>query len=259
MTREERKRALALEKVIGIYYSKWLTTSAIMKVMILVLIFMDTAMIIAFWMINEIFNVSMAIFADSWLLAIFLLVGSDSSQIGDNASSMTLYDNANPALGGSMFTGKFLCALPYKSKDILNLRLINFEKELAAFTLLTVAVQIAILIAGSAGLDTYGGVIGAAVLISFIIQTIALVIKLSRIKQGLYLIVGTLCGACGVFIGGFIPDSAEEAAEMESTLSFLSVFSGVSGIVIVIVFAVVLAAAGEFYLKRKNNVSWNLY
>ena len=258
MTREERKRALALEKVIGIYYYKWLSAGAIMKVMIIVLVFLDIAMITAFWTINELFNVSMAIFVDSWMLALFLLMGSDSSQVGDNAS-VTFYDNANAALGGSSFTGKFLCALPYKAKDILNLRLINFEKELAAFTLITVAVQITVLIAGAAGLDTYDGVIGAAVAASLIIQTAALMIKLSRMKHGSYLIIGILCGAVGAFFGGFIPDSAEEAAEMESMLSFLSVFSGVSGIIIIIAFAFILAAAGEFYLKKKNSVSWYLY
>lgn len=259
MTREERKRALALEKVIGIYYYKWLSTNAIMKVMIVVLILLDIAMINAFWTTNEIFNISMAIYVDSWILALFLLVGYDSSQIGDNASSVTLYDNANPALGGSTFTGKFLCSLPYKAKDILNLRLINFEKELAAFTLMTVAVQITILIAGAAGLDTYDSVIGLAVLTSFILQIIALMIKLSRMKYGSYLIIGILCGVFCTLFFGFLPNSVEEAAKMESTLSFLRVFSGVSGIIIVIVFAVVLAAAGEFYLKRKNRVSWYMY
>lgn len=258
MTREERKRAAVLEKVISIY-AKGLRTGSFIKIMFILMVIADAAMVITFLGKNELFNLSGVLLVNSMFLLLTIAIGSDTAQIGDTKSASRNSDTVADLVGGASFTGRFLCTLPFNAKDIINLRLINFEKELAVYSFLTIAIQITLIIAKAMGMQTYDNAIGIAVAVSLIVEVIALIIKLSRFNYFYYMYIGAISAVSVTMAGEFVPGTAEEAADFGSKFGFMSVFSGVSGIVIVIVFAVVISLAGELYLKRKNRVSWHMY
>lgn len=257
MTREERKRAIALEKTMGIY-AKSFSAGLMMAICYPLLIIMDILLIKLCFDEGELFNFSAIMFANVFFLMIISVVTSDTSMIGDVIS----YDqNAALAVGGTMHTGKLMCTLPFKAKDILNLRIINFEKQLCMYFALTAAMQTVMLIAGGMGYQTYDGIMGIGIVVSMFVEIVLLVLKLFRFKFYTYMMLGFVGGILSLIISDFFPGTAEEAVEFNARISVerFSVVSGVSGIIIVLVFAFLLAAAGELYLKRKNNVSWNLY
>ena len=259
MTREERKRTSELEKVIDIYGSGSVS-SIFAKIISLLIVIVDAVLFIRFFRKDELFNIGGILYFNALLLMLACAAHPCfAQQIGDTGRWARSWDNAVLSLGGAVHIGKFLCTLPFNAKDVLNLRLAIFEKNLCLQTVLAVALQIAMLIAGSMGFRTYDNVFGMTAVIYLIADVLILLACLSRISPYQIMIYGALCGFTGAFMGKTMPDAAEEAAELESSLNFLNVFSGVSGIVIIIVFAAVLVAAGEFYLKRKNSVSWHMY
>lgn len=257
MTREERKRAAALQKNISIY---GMGQGAVAKFMFPLTVIADAALMIMFFRADEPFNAGGLLYFNAMLFLITLILYPGATHIGDTGALGKNMDNAASALGGTMYGGKFLCTLPFQAKDIMNMRLINFEKQMCLHTILAVALHITTLIAGSMmGSQTYDSVSGAITAFYLTAEILMLIVSLSRFSIYSYMILWPLLGFSGIFIEYVMPDTAEEAAEFCEKFGFLSVFSGVSGIIIVIAFAVVLAIAGEFYLKKKNGVSWNLY
>lgn len=259
MTREERKRTSELEKVIDLYGSGSVS-SIFAKIMTFSTIIADAVLFIRFFGKDELFNIGGILYINAlFFMLAFAVHPSFAQQIGDTGSYARIWDNAVLSLGGAVHMGKFLCTLPFNAKDILKLRLIIFEKNLCMQTVLAAALQTAMLIAKSMGFQTYDNVFGMVTIIYLSAEVLIFLVCLSRATPYQFIIYGALCGFTGAFMGSIMPSTAEKAAELESSLSFLNVFSGVSGIVIVIVFAAALIAAGEFYVKRKNGVSWHMY
>lgn len=256
MTREERKRAFALQKNISIY---GMGSGIVAKFMFPLAVIADAAIITMFFRADEIYSACMTLYINAIIFMTTLILYPGAMQIGDTGALGQNMDNAASALGGTMHGGKFLCTLPFQAKDIMNMRLINFEKQMCLHTILAIAVQTVLLIAGSMGSQNYHSVSGTIVVFYLTAEILMLIVSLSRFSMYSYLMLMSFFGISSIFISNFIPKTAEEAAEFCDKFGFLSVFSGVSGIAVVIVFAVVLAAAGEFYLKKKNGVSWNLY
>ena len=259
MTREERKHTSELEKVIDLYGSVSVS-SILTKITGFLTIIVDIVLLTSFCRKNEFFNVGAILYINVLLFMVTLVVHPClAQQIGDTGRWARNWDNAVLSLGGAVHMGKFLCTLPFNAKDIHNLRLVIFEKYLYMQTVLAVALQTAMLIAKSMGFQTYDNVFGMVAIIYLIAEFLILIVCLSRQSPYHYMIFGGLCGFTGFIMGKIMPGTAEKAAELESSLSFLNVFSGVSGIVILIAFAAILTAAGEFYVKRKNGVSWHMY
>lgn len=161
---------------------------------------------------------------------------------------------------GTSLSGKFLCTLPFKASDMLNMRLLNWEDTAAAGAVLISAAQIASMIAESRGYTILHGTAGAAVLYAVFMEILVMIVTVNR-NNIVQIVIGLTLGCSYAFYMGMIfgtADNHDSAAELSESLSGLEVLYGASGIILYIAATVIIAAIGELCVKKMKNVSWHL-
>lgn len=260
MTKTERKRALLLEKV-SRRYSKTGIMNSILIFQSIAFLIIDAVLFSIAANDDELYiMLPFHIFIMGFFSALMMFV--TTSVIGDTTF---VYGSANGnalrlSVNGSLTTGEFLCTLPFKAKDLMNLRLINFEKQFAYNVISTVIIEIALIAAESFGYTTYIGACGFSVIAMLVSQ---ILLMASTLTQNIWLL--SVFGASGMLITfgtflcfGVISEEYSNAADFFDKFGFLKIFTGIPGIFILIIFSVAIAAVGEYYLKHKTAVSWHL-
>lgn len=159
------------------------------------------------------------------------------------------------AYHGSVMPAKFMCSLPFEARDLLNFKVIMWEKAAAINVLFVTLGHIIALIAESRGYAVYPGVSGLFTLMAIITGIICIMAFLQKSTK-LNIFLGAFIGFGFAFTCGIMDEMPDMSAD---TMSSLKIFSGVSGIIIYIAATIIIAAAGELYIKRKKNVSWNMF
>ena len=254
MTTAERKRAARLEKTVRIYGSMGSMNKMLAFLTIATLV-LDIAIFHAAAEDDQLFVI---FFLHGLLMSMIsgLIVMMNTYFIGDTAF---IADTGNAMLMGSAFSGKFLCTLPFEAKDLFNLRFIQFEKQLSLVSVSTVLLQIAAEVLKAAGYTIEGEYIGIFCFATIFYEVLLLVIQITGMKTN-YAMVIMFAPALPLIIFCEYMDgrSVEEAAEVMKMFSPLSIFSGVSGIILMIIAAAAMAFIGELCLKHKKGVSWNI-
>ena len=254
MTAIERKRAARFEKVARTYGS----IGNINRM----LAFLTTATLI----------IDIALFpiisAEDQLFAIFFMHGLIISMLSELIVLMNTYfigdtafiaDTGNITLAGSAYSGKFLCTLPFEAKDLFNLRLIHFEKQLTVVSVSAVFLQIAAELLKTLGYTIEGEYIGVFCLATILYEVLLLIILLTGMKSHNAIMMIFAPTIPLIIFCEYMDDLTEEAvAETMKIFSPLAIFSGVPGIIIMIIAAVAMAFIGELCLKHKKDVSWNI-
>lgn len=239
MTIEERKRAKLLEKVSN-EYNKNGNVNLIVIITAIVIAAID-AVVFTIGVKENDFVMVMIVHN----LIAYLIMGMMSSipttLIGDNTKAK---DSAL-TYGSTMFTGKFLGTLPFSAKDMLNLRLINWEKQFLASTLITLALQIALVIAEYNGLNVEFGVIGNALMYYVLAEIFLLIVSLAR--SAVVQIIAAIIGANFTLV-------VLETGFRDKT----GFMSGAGGIVFIVAAAVVLMFVAEFIVSKRKKISWGL-
>ena len=255
MTSDERTRAILLEDT-SREYCKTGRNKSVVTFFFIIMLILDALISVIMIKTNSPdgtmpFNVFMSAILFNFSTAL------TTSLVGDTTNT----DKNNPAIlktGGTMTTGKFLSILPFRGKDVLNLRLIGWERQLIAKTVLSVLLQTELLILKGAGYEISDFICGAAVLLMFLGE-IALLVDLLTRNRLLMWISGFGYAAFSfvgvIFLlayvdGNPIPQYLETGA--------WRVFTGVSGIILTIALTAVFILAAEKYMSRRGAVSWGL-
>ncbi|MDE7290242.1 MAG: hypothetical protein K2N71_12210, partial [Oscillospiraceae bacterium] len=140
MTLEERSRAKKLEKLSQAYV-KSLPQKIVIPIMLAVMAVLFSIMFATGG--GEVVPAMHVMFSG------ILLIGYSNGIIGDRD---TVIDTRvyGTQISGSMYTGPFLCTLPFKAKDLLALRIREFEINIAAINISAVVIHIILMLTGSA-------------------------------------------------------------------------------------------------------------
>lgn len=252
MTIEERKRAVHLERVTKVYsrsgVAVWLIAAAIL------IIILDISLFIIGLNDNDMFNI-LPIHNFMLYMTMGMFSTVSTSNMGDNSSVSGSTENFATQYGSTIFTGKFLASLPFSAKDSLHLRLLNWERQLAASTVITAALQTAMLIAENNGYEVNHGITGLCV-IGFI-GAEAAIMFISTAWHMKYMALPAAFGA--VFaIHPLLRGSTEGYEKLSASAEGLSFLSGVNGIIVTVAASVLLAVGAEIWTKHRKNVSWNM-
>lgn len=159
------------------------------------------------------------------------------------------------AYHGSVMPAKFMCSMPFEARDLLNFKVIMWEKAAAVNVLFVTLGQVISLIAESRGYAVYHGVAGLFTLMAIITEIVCIIAFLMK-KNILNIFLGAFIGFSFAMSCGIMDEMSGMSVD---AMSSLKIFSGVSGIIIYIAATLIIAAAGELYIKRKKNVSWNMF
>lgn len=255
MTTIERKRAVRLEMTARMYGSMGSVNKMLAFLTIATLI-IDIAMFHTAAEDDQLF----AIFLMHCLfMSMFsaLVVIMNTYPIGDTGF---IIDTGNVVIAGSAYSGKFLCTLPFNAKDLLNLRLIHFEKQLAVFSSSTIFLLIAAEILRTAGYTIEAETIGICCVSAVLYEALLLVLTLVRLRSDISIGIMFAPTIPMIFFCAYMDGLSEiESAEtMKKMFGPLNIFSGVPGIIVIIAAAAALVCIGEIYLKHKTGVSWNI-
>ena len=146
MTTIERKRAIKLEKTARAYGAMGNANKMLAFLTIAVFI-IDIAM---FHIAAAEDQLYVLFVVHGFFLSLFsaLIVIMNTYFIGDTGF---MIDTGAVVQSGSVYTGKFLCTLPFEAKDLLNLRFITFEKQISIFSVTMILLHIAAEILKKAG------------------------------------------------------------------------------------------------------------
>lgn len=244
MTSEERSRAKKLERLSLAYEKPFISRSAVMTAAI---IFVALLYLLWYFLgVSEYIPSAHACFA----VMIMFLYSNDN--VGDggapNGSDIGL------PITGSSGTGAFFCTLPFEAKDVLRMRLRRFEIQLAIINIITVITQILpILMYGGAPLQW--GFCTALLLLAELLYMAAIFIRHYQIKLYTNIIISLVFVilSCSAFAPA--TDLYNDVFPLMNVFEFLS---GLSGIVALIIFPILILTVGEIYLKNKKDPSWNL-
>lgn len=256
MTRNERKRAALLEEVSQTYCQTGTNKNLIVVAATAMTVFCALMSPVMIKKNEPDILMPMNILISSCVLT--MLTSLSTSLVGDISNP----DRNNAAVlktGGTMMTGKFLCTLPFEGKDILNLRFINWERQLILKTAFTVIIQIILLALGFAGYEISGFVCGAAILLMFIGEIFLLASFMT--KSGLLSVAAGVGLSAFSFLGeiALMGISAERSIEAGAGfVSFVSAFSGISGIVLTIALTAAFILVGEKLLSGRKLMSWKI-
>lgn len=250
MTVSERKRAALLEEVSRLYCK----TGQNKKVMILITV-LHLAVIALMSAVGDP-NILMPLFVlISLVTTIISMVTTDL--IGDNDG---FKKDASMKLNGTMTTGKLLCTMPFEGKDVLNLRLINWERQIVEKSAMTIIIQIILMIENSMGLEFSSEFMPSScgvLLFMLVGETFIMAGCMSKSYKK-----SVLCGAFyGIFIMpgfAFLDRQVYLITLDEVGNGFFRSFYGVSGIIVTVLLTALLIAAGELIMSRKKAVSWEL-
>ncbi|MGN0674649.1 MAG: hypothetical protein ACI4KG_02775 [Oscillospiraceae bacterium] len=263
MTKEERKRALMLEKISRKYCRTGIMSSIVFFEAIAALI--TTAALFPIMAAEDSLFILLPfhIFIMGFMSIFFMIMST--SLIGDSTffSSSANNNALRLSVSGSFTTGEFLSTLPFKAKDMMNLKLINFEKQFIVNILSVIIIEAALMVAESFGYTTSLETGGLSVIALLVSEIMLLTVLISQNKHVQFIFGGmSVLITFAAFMGfAAISDGAENSAEMAERfdmLKALGIFTGVPGIIIITVFAALIIFAGEYFLKNKKDVSWNL-
>lgn len=259
MTKIERKRAKLLEDTMQTFIGTLAKTgNSVILCAVLILIF-DAVLFPMLLDDNEIYvivSVHIALFQIFSAMFVFL----PTMQIGDRS---IIKDMGNRNFGGSYYQGKFITAMPFESKDLMNLRLINCEKQLFTSTLAAAVLMAAVFIAGKLGYHDYRGIVGMLALFVPVQGIVMISVNLfcNRWYPGMIL---TMCMAMTpifAIIGCADEDgetSVELALQFNEKLKGFEFMSGISGIIILAAISAAIAIGAEMLVKNMKKRSWQL-
>ncbi len=250
MTVSERKRAALLEEVSRIYCK----TGQNKKVMILITV-LHLAVIASISAVGDP-NILMPLFVLISLVTTMIAMVT-TELIGDKGGFKT---EASMKLNGTMTSGKLLCAMPFEGKDVLNLRLINWERQIIEKSAMTILIQIILMIENSMGLEFSPEFMPSSCgILLFMLVGEAFIMADCMSKS---FKKSVLCGAGdGIFIMSSFAflDRQIYLVTLDGVGNgFFRSFYGVSGIIVTVLLTALLIAAGELIMSRKKAVSWEL-
>lgn len=238
MTIEERKRAKLLEKI-SYKLGNGVSTKTIIISMTILTVLAD----ILFFQIDlTTGEFTTVLFSHNLMVYLFLGIPSTVSVtlFGDNTTA----NDAPERYGTTMFLGNFFGTMPFKAKDLINLRLMIWEMQFAIATIITVILQLALIKEEHSGCTVYYREFSNSLLCYVGMEICLLVVSLSR----KHLIIGIASVLGGLLLfGNFRADYVEDG-----------LFTGASGIAFIIVSAVVITAAAEFIVSKRKKISWGL-
>ena len=250
MTADERKRAALLEEASRLYCKTGLNKKIIIFVTVMHILF------IAAMLTAKDPSILMPTFAlVSIVTSMISIITTDL--IGDKGG---VRREASMKLGSTMTSGKLLCTMPFEAKDVLNLRLVNWERQLVEKSAMLVLIQIILMAEQAMGLEFSHEFLPAScgVLLFMLIGEAFLIADCmsKSFKRSV------LCGAgYGIFMMSWFPflDYQGYLLTLKKFWNgFFGAFYGVSGIIVTVLLTALLIAAGELAAKRKKAVSWEL-
>ena len=244
MTLEERSRAKKLEKLLTDYGKIIITRRGVMRVIIIIMAFMYLL-----W-----FSVDCGKYVPSAhvFFAIIIMGIYNEDNVGDGGAPQGV-DIGFPAMG-SLGMGTFFCTLPFRAKDILNMRFRRFEINLAFINIIALVNQILFTKIMYGGMFTSGYCI-ALLLLAELLYMVTMFIRNYKIKlySNLALVVVFIVLSSSAF--------ADDTEFYQETLPLMKAFhfmDGWVGAAALIIVPLIILTAGEFYLKNKKDPSWNL-
>ena len=236
MTLEERSRAKKLEKLSQAYV-KSLPQKIVIPIMLAV---MSVLYSIMFATGGGEFVPAMHVMFSGLLFIVF-----SNGMVGDRDTGIDARIQGTQ-ISGSMYTGPFLCTLPFKARDLLALRIMEFEINIAAINVFAIVIHIILMLTGS----TSGLCVALTV---FLEAGFLIMIFVHRFNNKFFLEMLIFVIAMTFAIGSI--DSEGTTVEIYNAFDFLS---GRLGIAVLVISTILISAAGELYLKNKKSVSWNL-
>lgn len=238
MTLEERKRAKKLERLSQAYV-KSMPQKIVIPIVLAVMAVLFSIMFATDG--GEVVPAMHVLFSG------ILLIGYANDLTGDNGIETGINNNILGAqISGTMYTEPFLCTLPFKAKDMLALRIREFEINIAAINISAVVIHIILMVTDSSS--------GLCAALNPLLEVGFLILIFVRrfnkkffLEMLIFIIVMTLA------IGSI--DSDGTTTEIYNAFDFLS---GWLGIAVLVISPILISAAGELYLKSKKTVSWNL-
>lgn len=176
-----------------------------------------------------------------------LLIGYSNGIIGDRDTAIDtrIYGTQ---ISGAMYTGPFLCTLPFKAKDMLAVRIREFEVNIAAINVSAIVIHIILML--NSGTDKLGLCVA---LTAFLEIGFLIMIFVRRFNNKFFLEILIFVIVMTLSIESIDPDI--NSAGVYRAFEFLSGWAGAAALVIS---PIIISAAGELYLKNKKSVSWNL-
>ena len=259
MTSEERKRAFAVEKYaagVGIRLKTAVISALIFDIAFIAIIFTVS-------FISEDWSYIAGIFSTMFIMLVnFLIYGLTSAPTirTMNKNSYSYVRSACPNC--SVDINDFLSVLPLKKKDVCNFNAISFEFISAVNTFAIILINIIAIITSNMGANTFFNMIGLYIFISMIFWTIEYFCLVFKIRTGFWgSVIGGACMAAFMLISLGLTDGSdtvEKIAEFNDRLHIFGVFSGISGIIIEIIFLAFIIFICEMRFKNKNSISWNI-
>lgn len=262
MTKAERSRAKQLERTVCLLCGKLNRCSVRLAITAILILIADALILIPMMKDDE-------LYALLDLHVVFLTMLSNLFlSISDNAigSAIIGKDMGNQTFVGSAVLGKLLCTMPYEAKDILDMRLINWERHMILNSVMTSGVMLLLEALCKQGYTGYDGITGAVVLMGLVYQIIALPLSSIR-KSGIARMVGVAISIysailpCALILGATDETgetSVELALAFSERLSGFGIVSGVTGVLILLALTAVSIAAAEFICGRTKKFSWNI-
>ena len=245
MTLEERSRAKKLEKLLTDYGKIIMTRRGVMRIIIIIM-----ALTYLLW-----FGVDRGKYVPSThvFFAVMIMGICTEDNVGDGGAPQSI-DMGFPAMG-SLGMGTFFCTLPFRAKDILNMRFRRFEINLAFINIVALINQV--LFIKMHGEMFPSGYCIALILLAELLYMVTLFIRHYQIKlySNLMLAVVFIALSTPAFDNNVDTDFNKEMLPLMKAFQFMDSWVGAAALVIV---PLIILTAGEFYLKNKKSVSWNL-
>ena len=251
MTTAERKRALMIEKTSRIYGTMVSGNKMLAILTIGVLLFE-----VGFFAPGHYFFTVFMLHSLFMPLSTALVVIVNTHPIGPTGYIIeeNVYVDTPPN-----HSERFLCILPFEAKDHLNLYFISFEKQLAVVTVSTILLQILAEALRPLGYTVSGGYVGICCLAVILYEVLLMIISVAgmRLLFGVLIIQAPTIPLAILYsyMDGLLDKDEVRAMEM---FSHFNIFSGVPGIIIMIITAAAMILIGELCLRQKNGVSWNI-
>lgn len=245
MTLEERSRAKKLERLLMDYGKIIMTRRGVMRVIIIIM-----ALTYLLW-----FGVDCGSYVPSThvFFTVIIMGICNDDNVGDGGAPQGI-DIGFPAMG-SLGMGTFFCTLPFRAKDILNMRLRRFEINLAFINIIAVINQV--LFIKMHGEMFPSGYCIALVLLAELLYMVTLFIRHYQVKlyANLAIVVAFITLSSPAFDSNVDTDFNNEILPLMKAFHFMDGWVGAAALVIV---PLIILTAGEFYLKNKKDPSWNL-
>lgn len=252
MTVTERKRAALLEEASRLYCKTGLNKNVLKVTAVLHIAF------IAAMLPSGDPNIIMPAFAlVSILTSMISIITTDLIGDKDGIKREAMFVK----LGSTVSAGRLLCTMPFEAKDVLNLRLINWERQFIEKSAMTVLIQIILMTERAMGIEFAREFMPAScgvLLPMFLGEAFLIADCMSKSFKR-----SVLCGAgYGIFMMSWFPFLDYQGYLLtlkEFWNGFFGAFYGVSGIIVTVLLTALLIFAGELAASRKKAVSWELY